>query len=148
MSNRDSYGEDSMKRKEKEQIAILLSAIIVVAAIAAYGIIRSSSGQAGTWKLFGQFSGAGINTTTEFTMTNRWRIVYSIEKRIAYDEFVIDVFIWNGTGYPWFTTRDESDTTATQGILSVDQTGTFFIQVNDLSDTKWSLQIEEFVKST
>jgi hypothetical protein len=62
--------------------------------------------------------------------------------------FVVAVYVKNGDKYSPVAEADATDINATQGILQVDYTGSFVIRVDTLSDTGWSLRIEEFVKPT
>jgi hypothetical protein len=129
---------------KKRPLAFLLVTIIICAAAAAYFITRNPSAQTRTWQLSNQISGAGTQDIAEFTMNNNWRAVWSIEKRTA-NLFIVAVYSKIGGGYSLVMEDDESDTAAAQGILQVNSTGSFIVRVVAISDTEWSLRIEEYV---
>lgn len=131
--------------KKKQRRALLLLIVVIGAAAVAYFIIRNPLAQTGAWQLSSQVSGVGTQDTTEFTMNSQWRIIWSIQNR-TFNLFVVAAYVKNGTGYSPIAEDDESDTSATQGVIEVHYTGNFFIRVVAASDQEWNLRIEEFVK--
>jgi hypothetical protein len=134
-------------KKKKRRIALLLSVIVTVAVVAAvaYLLVRNPFAPTGAWQLSSQVSGVGPQDTTNFTMNNQWRIIWSIQNR-TFNLFIIDVYVRNGTSYSPIADDDESDTTALQGVIQVNYEGNFFIRVIAASDQEWNLQIEQFAK--
>jgi hypothetical protein len=128
---------------KKRPLAFLLAIIIICAAAATYLITRNPSAQTREWQLSTQMAGAGTQDTTEFNMSSQWRITWNIQKRTG-PLFIIAVYSKTDSGYPLFWEDDESDTTATEGVLLMNSTGTFLVRVVAVSDTEWSLRIEEY----
>jgi hypothetical protein len=128
---------------KKRPLAFLLVIIIICAAAATYLITRNLSAQTRAWQLSTQMSCAGTQDTTEFNMSNQWRIIWNIQKRTG-PLFIIAVYSKTDSGYPLFYEDDESDTTATDGTLLMNSTGTFLVRMVALSDTEWNLRIEEY----
>jgi hypothetical protein len=146
MSGCSSKGEDSMKKKE---LAALSLSIVVIGAVAAFVIIRNPFAQTGTWELFSQVSGAGTRETTEFNMSDRWCVAWSIgNQSTRANYFIVTVYARNDGGFSPIIETDESDTNATEGILPVDYMGSFVIRVVAADDTEWNLRILHLVKST
>jgi hypothetical protein len=137
--------EDSMKKKVS--VALSLLVVVIIAAIATYVITYSPPPENGTWELFDEVSGAGNLDTNEFTMHNRWRLVWSVDEGGAY-LFIVAVYTKNDGGYSLFAEVDKSRTSEYQGVLPVDQLGSFVIRVVAMNDTNWDIQVEEFVEST
>lgn len=133
-----------MKKKNR---LLALSLLIVAIGTVAYAIIKNPFAQTGEWQIAKSISNVGTQQTTEFTIDNQWRIVWSIQNRSA-NLFVVAVYMNSSSGYSSIAEADATDTNATVGVLPVDYTGSFVIRVITLSDTEWTLLIEEFVKKT
>ena len=130
-----------MKKKKQTTLAVAIITI-VAAAIVAYAVYAVISAKPSTWQIEDRLSNTGTQDTTEFIINNTWRIDWIVNKQ--YDNFVLVVFIKNGTGYSSVATASQTDTNTTQGILPVPYTGTFVIRVLTSDDTAWTLYIEEF----
>lgn len=134
-----------MKKKELRILSLSIVVMCIAIAVVAYVIIRNSPAETRRWQISTQISGTGNQDTTEFTINNPWRIVWSFNNQTN-SFFNVAVYVRNGTGFSPIADADASDMNAIQGILPVDYTGSFVIRVLTLADTKWSLRIDEFVK--
>jgi len=133
--------EKSMKKKQ--QIALTLAIIVMVAAAVVYAVI---SAKPGIWQVYAQpISGSGTQDTTEFSMNNMWRVEWVITVQ-SDPLFILEVYRKNDTGgYSWVTEASATDVSASEGILPVFYTGTFVMRVIASDETEWILIIEEHV---
>jgi len=130
-----------MKGKTLGILALLI--VVVGVAGAAVYISRSSPDNA-VWLTAGEISGKGKQDTTEFDLSNKWRVVWKIDND-TYD-FLVAVFIKDSGVYSVVAEMYAGDMNSTMGVIPLDYTGRFIIRVVTSDDIGWSLKIQEFTK--
>ena len=130
-----------MKGKTLGILALLIVVIGIVVAV-------YSANNNAVWQTAGEISGKGKQDTTEFNVSNKWRVIWKIDND-TYD-FLVAVYIKDSGGYSPIpeTETYAADVNSTIGVISVDYTGSFIIRVVTPDDIGWSLKIQEFTKPT
>jgi hypothetical protein len=125
-------------------LGILALLIVVIGIILAVYITNNNA----VWQTAGEISGKGKQDTTEFNVSNKWRVIWKIDND-TYD-FLVAVYIKNNGGYSVIpgTETYAADVNSTIGVIPVDYTGSFIIRVVTPDDIGWSLRIQEFTKPT
>jgi hypothetical protein len=125
-------------------LGILALLIVVIGIILAVFISNNNA----VWQTAGEISGKGKQDTTEFNVSNKWRVIWKIDND-TYD-FLVAVYIKNNGGYSVIpgTETYAADVNSTIGVIPVDYTGSFIIRVVTPDDIGWSLRIQEFTKPT
>lgn len=126
-------------------LGILALLIVVIGIILAVYISNSAHDNA-VWQTAGEISGKGKQDTTEFNVSNKWRIIWKIDND-TYD-FLVAVYIKDSSGYSVVDETYAADVNSTIGVIPVDYTGSFIIRVVTSDDIAWSLTIQEFTKPT
>jgi hypothetical protein len=130
-------------------VGILLLLIIVIGiAIAAYLATNSKPAGTGIWQIDTEISNKGKQDTTEFVMSNPWRIIWKMDKYTTSGYFLVGVYRQNETGFSTIAEANAANTNSTVGVLPVEYTGSFVIRVLTSDDTEWTLVLEEFVTTT
>jgi hypothetical protein len=126
-------------------VAVLSTLIIVIGiSVAAYIVTHNTGTRSGVWQIATQFSNKGRQDTTEFSMSNPWRVVWRIDS-YSQNLFVVAIYEKNNTGYSVVAEADAEDTNSTQGVFApAEYSGSFIIRVVTMDDTEWTLQIQEF----
>jgi hypothetical protein len=125
-------------------LGILALLIVVIGIILAVFISNNNA----VWQTAGEISGKGKQDTTEFNVSNKWRVIWKIDND-TYD-FLVAVYIKDSDGYSPIpeTETYAADVNSTIGVIPVDYTGSFIIRVVTPDDIGWSLRIQEFTKPT
>ena len=125
-------------------LGILALLIVVIGIILAVFISNNNA----VWQTAGEISGKGKQDTTEFNVSNKWRVIWKIDND-TYD-FLVAVYIKDSGGYSPIpeTETYAADVNSTIGVIPVDYTGSFIIRVVTSDDIAWSLKIQEFTKPT
>jgi hypothetical protein len=133
---------DLLKSRTAGILSLLIICIGVV--VAAYIATNNTSPSTATWQIVSQISNKGRQDTTEFSMTDPWRLVWRIDSYTS-SLFLVAVYAKNDTGYSVVAEADATDTNSTRGVLlPTNYSGSFVIRVITLDDTEWTLQIQEF----
>jgi hypothetical protein len=119
----------------------ILALLIVVIGIAFAVYISNNNA---IWQTAGEISGKGNQDTTEFVVSNKWRVIWKIDND-TYD-FLVAVYIKDSGGYSVVAEAYAGDMNSTIGVIPVDYTGSFVIRVVTPDDIGWSLKIQEFTK--
>jgi hypothetical protein len=133
--------------KDKTVIIAAILIIIVATAIAVYVGTGSKPTVTGSWQTEATISNVGNQYTNPFDMDHPWRINWTMDKNPS-NNFLVSVYMKNGTRFSIVADTYAGDTNSTSGILPVSYTGNFDIQVVTSADTAWTLQIQQFVKTT
>lgn len=133
----------------KDRTAIIAALLIIVigTAIAVYVGTGSKPKVTGSWQTEATISNRGNQYTNPFDMDHPWRIYWTMDQNPS-NNFLVSVYMRNGTGYSVVADAYAGDTNSTSGILPVSYTGNFDIQVVTSENTAWTLQIQQFVKTT
>jgi hypothetical protein len=125
-------------------LGILALLIVVIGIVVAVYISNNNA----VWQTAGEISGKGKQDTTEFNVSNKWRVIWKIDND-TYD-FLVAVYIKDNGGYSVIpeTETYAADWNSTIGVIPVDYTGSFIIRVVTSDDIGWSLKIQEFTKPT
>ena len=125
-------------------LGILALLIVVIGIVLAVYIANNNA----VWQTAGEISGKGKQDTTEFNVSNKWRVIWKIDND-TYD-FLVAVYIKDSSGYSVIpeTETYAADINSTIGVIPVDYTGSFIIRVVTPDDIAWSLKIQEFTKPT
>ena len=121
-------------------LGILALLIVVIGVVVAVYIANNNA----VWKTAGEISGKGSQDTTEFNVSNKWRVIWKIDND-TYD-FLVAVYIRDNSGYSEVAVTYALDMNSTVGVIPVDYTGSFIIRVVTPDDIGWSLKIQEFTK--
>lgn len=135
-------GGNAMKGKTLGILALLIVVIGIILAV----YISNSAHDNAVWQTAGEISGKGKQDTTEFNVSNKWRIIWKIDND-TYD-FLVAVYIKDSSGYSVVDETYAADVNSTIGVIPVDYTGSFIIRVVTSDDIAWSLTIQEFTKPT
>jgi hypothetical protein len=133
--------------KDRTVIIAALLIIVVGTAIAVYVGTSSKPTVTGSWQTEATISNKGTLYTDPFDMDHPWRIHWTMDQNPS-NNFLVSVHMKNGTRDSIVTDTYAGDTNSTSGILPVSYTGNFVIYVETADDTAWTLQIQQFVKTT
>jgi len=128
-----------MKGKTLGILAILIVVIGIVVAV----YISNSAPDNAVWQTAGEISGKGKQDTTEFNVSNKWRVIWKIDND-TYD-FLVAVYIKDSGVYSVVGDAYAGDMNSTIGVIPVDYAGSFIIRVVTSDDIGWSLKIQELV---
>ncbi len=123
-------------------LGILALLIVVIGIAVAVSIANNNA----VWQTAGEISGKGKQDTTEFNVSNKWRVIWKIDND-TYDFLIVAVYIKDSSGYS-VVAETAADINSTIGVIPVDYTGSFIIRVVTPDDIAWSLKIQEFTKPT
>ncbi len=98
-----------------------------------------------TWHLFDNVWGQGDHTTSVFTINHPWRINWNYSSTKAY-RGVFGVMAYAKFEIEWHAIAIDGSTitNSTSGVLSVNQTGAFYLRVIANDWVAWRLEIEEY----
>jgi len=130
--------------KNSSAIVVVVLIAIIAVGVTVYLSTSSKRSVTGVWQTEATITQSGNQDTTQFDMDHFWRINWAENTNPTFD-FIVSVYMKNGTGFSIVTDAYAGDTNTTTGILPVGYTGSFVIRVLTSYQTQWTLQIQEYV---